>query len=243
MGNQSNDAAMVVAEIREGIARVCAQCHRTEDSVRLMAVTKTVPADRVNQVIGAGVTLLGENKAQELLAKYDLYQKEGVEIHFIGHLQTNKVRQIVDKVTMIQSLDSIPLAKEIQRQCEKHGREMDCLVEVNVGSELTKSGVAPEALEDFIREAAAFSRLRIRGIMAIPPVCGTELEQERNFSRLQELFIDIGGKNVDNMAMEILSMGMSDDYLLAIKHGATLVRLGTRLFGQRIYAATPESTV
>lgn len=237
MGNQSNDAAAVVAEIREGIARVCAACRRPEESVRLMAVTKTVPADRVNQVIGAGVTLLGENKAQELLGKYDSYRKDGVEIHFIGHLQTNKVRQIIDKVTMIQSLDSIPLAKEIQRQCEKHDLEMDCLVEVNVGSELTKSGVAPEALEDFIREASGFSRLHIRGMMAIPPVCETELDQERNFSRLQELFIDIGGKNVDNIAMEILSMGMSDDYLLAIKHGATLVRLGTRLFGRRVYTA------
>lgn len=227
----------VAQELWENIAEACARAGRPEGSVRLMAVTKTVPPERVNEAIDAGVTLLGENRAQELLAKYDAYRKGQTEIHFIGHLQTNKVRQIIDKVSMIQSLDSIPLAREIQRQCEKHGRDMDCLVEVNVGSELTKSGVAPEALEDFIREAAGFSRLHIRGIMAIPPVCDTELEQERNFSRLHQLFIDIGEKNVDNIAMEILSMGMSGDYLTAIKHGSTLVRLGTVLFGRRIYPA------
>lgn len=239
MQNQLNDTlpvAEAVDEIRTNIARACAAARRSDESVRLMAVTKTVPPERVNEAIGAGVTLLGENKAQELLSKYDAYEIENAEIHFIGHLQTNKVRQIIDKVTMIQSLDSIPLAEEIQRQCEKRGLEMDCLVEVNVGSELTKSGVAPERLEDFIRQAAGFSRLHIRGIMAIPPICDTELEQERNFSRLHELFVDIGAKNVDNIAMEILSMGMSNDYLLAIKHGATLVRLGTILFGRRVYS-------
>lgn len=238
MENQLNDAlpvADVVNEIRAKIAEACESAGRPADSVRLMAVTKTVPAQRVNQAICAGITLLGENKAQELLSKYDAYQRENVEIHFIGHLQTNKVRQIIDKVTMIQSLDSISLAEEIQRQCEKHDLEMDCLVEVNVGGELTKSGVAAENLEDFVRQAAGFSRLHIRGIMAIPPICNTELEQERNFSRLHELFVDIGAKNVDNIAMEILSMGMSSDYLLAIKYGATLVRLGTTLFGRRAY--------
>lgn len=117
--------------------------------VRLMAVTKTVEAARVNEAIGAGVRLLGENRAQELLSKYDDYRKDGVEIHFIGHLQTNKVRQIADKVTMIQSLDSLPLAREIEKQCAKLGKKMDCLVEVNIGSELTKSGVSPKRFRNF----------------------------------------------------------------------------------------------
>lgn len=243
MESQSNDTlsvAQVVAGIRESIARACTACGRPVESVQLMAVTKTVPAERVNEAIDAGVTLLGENKAQELLSKYDSYHKDNAAIHFIGHLQTNKVRQIIDKVTMIQSLDSLALAQEIQRQCEKNEREMDCLVEVNVGGELTKSGVTPEGLEEFLSKVAGFPRLHVRGLMAIPPVCDTELEQERNFSRLHELFVDISRKNVDNIAMETLSMGMSGDYLLAIKHGATLVRLGTILFGRRVYGSAGQ---
>ena len=227
--------AQAVTEIQENIAQVCAACGRPADSVTLMAVTKTVPPERVNEAVDAGISFLGENRAQEMLSKYDQYKKENVQIHFIGHLQSNKVRQIIDKVTMIQSLDSLSLAGEIQRQCEKHNKEMDCLVEVNIGSELTKSGVAPEQLEDFIRQAAVFSRLHIQGIMAIPPVCESQLELERNFSRLHELSTDIKAKNVDNVAMKILSMGMSGDYMTAIKHGSTMVRLGTVLFGRRAY--------
>lgn len=227
--------AQAVAEIKENISQVCAACGRPEDSITLMAVTKTVPPERVNEAIAAGISFLGENRAQEMLSKYDRYKKENVQIHFIGHLQSNKVRQIIDKVTMIQSLDSLSLAGEIQRQCEKHNKEMDCLVEVNIGSELTKSGIAPEELEDFIYQAAQFSKLHIQGIMAIPPVCDSQLELERNFSRLHELFIDIRAKNIDNVAMKILSMGMSGDYVAAIKHGSTMVRLGTVLFGRRAY--------
>ncbi len=225
----------ILSQIRDNIAETCAQCGRSPSDVRLMAVTKTVPPERVNEAIACGVDLLGENKAQELCAKYDAYQKDHVEIHFIGHLQTNKVRQIIDKVTMVQSLDSIPLAKEIQRQCEKHDREMDCLVEVNIGSELTKSGVDPTRLADFFAEAACFDRLHLRGIMAIPPIFSSDLEKERCFADLQKLFIDIGAKNIDNINMDFLSMGMSDDYLLALKHGSNLIRLGSVIFGRRNY--------
>ena len=228
--------AATVRDITERIAETCAKCGRDPADVRLMAVTKTVEAARVNEAIGAGVRLLGENRAQELLSKYDDYRKDGVEIHFIGHLQTNKVRQIADKVTMIQSLDSLPLAREIEKQCAKLGKKMDCLVEVNIGSELTKSGVSPEALPEFLEEVSSVGGICVRGLMSIPPVCENDLERERYFSSLYKLFVDIGQKKIDNISMDFLSMGMSDDYLLAIKHGSSLVRIGTALCGRRAYA-------
>ncbi len=232
---QTKTIQEILNRIHDNIAETCTQCGRSSSDVRLMAVTKTVPPERVNEAIACGVTLLGENKAQELCAKYDAYQKEHVEIHFIGHLQTNKVRQIIDKVTMIQSLDSIPLAKEIQRQCEKHNREMDCLVEVNIGNELTKSGVSTDELDDFLAQAACFDRLHLRGMMVIPPIFTSDLEKERCFADLQKLFIDIRAKKIDNINMDFLSMGMSDDYLLALKHGSNLIRLGSVIFGRRNY--------
>ncbi len=200
-----------------------------------MAVTKTVDPQRVNEAIAAGVTLLGENKAQELCAKYDQYQKDGVEIHFIGHLQTNKVKQIIDKVCMIQSLDSIALAQEIQKQCEKHDRTMDCLVEVNIGNEANKSGVLPEELEDFLVKVSGFSRIHVRGLMSIPPVCEINEEIEQYFCKMQKLFVDIKAKKLDNIHMDFLSMGMSGDYPLAVKYGSTMVRIGTAMFGHRNY--------
>lgn len=227
--------AQVIEEIREKMAEACYVGGRAPEEVRLMAVTKTVEPSRVNEAIAAGVTLLGENKAQELLAKYDAYEKEQTEIHFIGHLQSNKVRQIIDKVTMIESLDSLSLAEEIERQCEIRDLHRDCLVEINIGGELTKTGIGPEVVENFLEQIASFRRIHVRGIMAIPPICASQLEKERNFSHLRQVFIDIGSKKIDNTNMEILSMGMSDDYLLAIKHGSTQVRLGTVLFGRRTY--------
>ena len=200
-----------------------------------MAVTKTVEPSRVNEAIGAGVNLLGENKAQELLAKYDTYDKDGVGIHFIGHLQSNKVRQIITKVTMIQSLDSISLAQEIERQCIKNNVEMNCLVEVNIGNELSKSGVNPDNVVQFMEQLPAFPHIHVRGIMSIPPICETEQEKEGYFSSLYKLFVDIGDKKIDNINMDFLSMGMSDDYTLAVKHGSNLVRIGSAMFGRRIY--------
>ena len=228
--------AQQVARIQEEIWETCAACGRDPASVRLMAVTKTVEPERVNQAIQAGVRLLGENKAQELLEKFDAYHKEQVEIHFIGHLQTNKVRQIVDRVTMVQSLDSVHLAAELDKQCAKLGKVMDCLVEVNVGSELTKSGVEPERLLDFLGELSQFHQIHVRGLMAIPPICESDREIEGYFSDLHKLFVDIGGEKIDNINMDFLSMGMSGDYLLAIKHGSNIVRIGTALFGHRDYA-------
>jgi pyridoxal phosphate enzyme (YggS family) len=215
------------------IGEAAAKAGRPPDSVRLMAVTKTVPAKTVNEAISLGIRLLGENRAQELCEKYDKYAKTGVEIHFIGHLQGNKARQIVDKVDMIQSLDRISLAKEIDTQAQKAGKTMRALIEVNIGGEASKSGVAPEGLEELLHEVSRFKSVRVEGLMTIPPVCGSTLDSERYFHKMQELWLDIQAKKIDNVIMEYLSMGMSDDYAAAIKHGANIVRVGTAIFGSR----------
>jgi pyridoxal phosphate enzyme (YggS family) len=152
------------------IAEEAVKAGRDPAEIKLMAVTKTQPPEKVNAAISAGITLLGENRAQELLEKYDAYDKGGVDIHFIGHLQTNKVKQIADKVSMTHSVDSIRLAEEINRQCEKLGKTMDVLVEVNIAGELSKSGVPPEAVEELLENIGALSSLRLRGLMTVPPV-------------------------------------------------------------------------
>ena len=198
-------------------------------------MTKTVDPVLVNAAIGAGITLLGENKAQELCAKYDSYHKDGVQIHFIGHLQTNKVRQIVDKVSMVESVDSIKLAREIDRHCAAIGKVMDVLLEVNIGREENKTGIFPELLPALLEEAGKLERIRVRGLMTIPPVCETEEEVLQYFSQMSQLFIDIKQKKYDNISMEILSMGMSADYLAAVRCGSNIVRIGTAMFGQRNY--------
>ena len=200
-----------------------------------MAVTKTVDPVLVNARHRAGITLLGENKAQELCAKYDSYHKDGVQIHFIGHLQTNKVRQIVDKVSMVESVDSIKLAREIDRHCAAIGKVMDVLLEVNIGREENKTGVFPELLPALLEEAGKLEHIRVRGLMTIPPVCETEEEVLQYFSQMRQLFIDIKQKKYDNISMEILSMGMSADYLAAVRCGSNIVRIGTAMFGQRNY--------
>ena len=165
-------------EVRENVRSILQQVRQTAleagrdpRQVQVMAVTKTVAPELVNAAIAEGITLLGENKAQELCEKYDSYCKEGVSIHFIGHLQTNKVRQIVDKVCMIESVDSVRLAREIERQCSNIGKVMDVLVEVNIGAEESKSGVSPEQLPALLQEIGQFEHIRVRGLMTIPPVC------------------------------------------------------------------------
>ena len=218
---------------------MCVQlCSRSETPPCRRAgtrLTKTVDPVLVNAAIGAGITLLGENKAQELCAKYDSYHKDGVQIHFIGHLQTNKVRQIVDKVSMVESVDSIKLAREIDRHCAAIGKVMDVLLEVNIGREENKTGIFPEFLPALLEEAGKLEHIRVRGLMTIPPVCETEEEVLQYFSQMRQLFIDIKQKKYDNISMEILSMGMSADYLAAVRCGSNIVRIGTAMFGQRNY--------
>lgn len=229
------EVAQNVQKIAQDVREAALQAGRDPSEVQVMAVTKTVDPVLVNAAIGAGITLLGENKAQELCAKYDSYHKDGVQIHFIGHLQTNKVRQIVDKVSMVESVDSIKLAREIDRHCAAIGKVMDVLLEVNIGREENKTGIFPEFLPALLEEAGKLEHIRVRGLMTIPPVCETEEEVLQYFSQMRQLFIDIKQKKYDNISMEILSMGMSADYLAAVRCGSNIVRIGTVMFGQRNY--------
>lgn len=195
------------------------------DAVRLMAVTKTRSADLVNFAVSLGIGLLGENRVQEFLQKYENYSKK-CEINFIGGLQNNKVKYIINKVDMIHSVDSVKLAGEINRQAEKHGRVMDVLVEVNIGREPGKNGISPEEADELCDVVSGLSCLRLRGLMAIPPA-GSGVE--RYFADMQRMFTD----RKKHEHFDTLSMGMSNDYALAVKYGSTIVRIGSALFGER----------
>lgn len=197
-----------------------------------MAVTKTVSPERINFAVGKGVTLLGENRVQEYLSKKDSYDSSA-EVHFIGHLQTNKVKYIIDSVSMIQSVDSLKLAREIDRLAAKAGRVMDILIEINIGEEETKSGIDSGAMKELATEIQSLENLRLRGLMAIPPIGADESVFEEMHGLYEELKGMGGG--LPRAAIDTLSMGMSGDYELAIKHGSNLVRIGSALFGARNY--------
>ena len=223
-----------IKRLREEIATAAVQAGRNPRDIKLMAVTKTQSPQAVNQAIAAGITLLGENRAQELCARYDEYDKgPGVEIHFIGHLQTNKVKMVLGKASLVQSVGSLRLAKEISKQGAAGGVITDLLLEINIGEEQSKGGVPPSQAEQIVREIALLPAVKLQGLMAIPPIWEENGDGERFFAQMQEILVDIRGKKIDNVSMEILSMGMSDDFTAAIKHGSTLVRVGTAIFGKR----------
>ncbi len=221
-----------MASVREHIAALEREYGH---KVTLVAATKTVPAEYINYAIDElGLTEIGENRVQELLEKYGELHKDGVTIHFIGQLQKNKVKYIIDKVDMIQSLDSLSLAKEIEKQAEKHGKVMDVLVEINSGREENKGGIMPEDLPGFLTAIEPFSHIRVRGLMTIAPNLPKKEELSVYFSETFQIFIDILQKRLHNICEPILSMGMSDSYEYAVKEGATMVRLGSVLFGHRV---------
>lgn len=220
--------------IRNRISEAAIKSGRNPEDVTLMAVTKTVDPIFINHAIEYGINLIGENKVQEFLSKEDYLHMEGCKAHLIGHLQTNKVKQIVGKVDMIQSVDSIKLAKEIEKQSVNKGVITNCLVEVNIGDEDSKTGLELSMLEDTVYQISEMKNIRIKGLMTIPPLC-EEKELNRYFSKMHQMFVDISSKKIDNVSMEILSMGMSSDYESAILNGSNLVRVGTSIFGQRIY--------
>lgn len=219
--------------IHEQIAAACARAGRRMEEVTLLGVTKTVPVEKINLAIEMGIGEIGENRVQEYLSKRESLLP--VKTHLIGHLQTNKAAQIVDKVDMIQSVDSLRLAAALQAAAEKKDVTVDILAEVNIGEEESKSGVSPADAVTFCEEMRAFSRLRLRGLMTVPPISDTERKKREYFSRMSQLFIDIRTKNVDNSNMNILSMGMSDDFVEAILEGSTMVRIGSAIFGKRQY--------
>ena len=221
--------------IRARIREAAEKSGRRESEIRLMAVTKTVEPVFINHAISCGVDLIGENKVQEFLGKQPFLQLDGVEAHLIGHLQTNKVRQIVPHVSMIQSVDSLKLALEIEKQCAKIDKIMDCLVEVNIAGEDSKTGLAQEALPTLLEEMAKMPHIHVRGLMTIPPICEEKEKLCAYFQKMHAMFVDIGHQNIDNIDMQILSMGMSSDYAEAIACGATMVRVGSSIFGPRLY--------
>lgn len=223
-----------IAEIQKNIETAAKEAGRNPADIRFMAVTKTVAADDVVKICDHGLALVGENRAQELLEKYEAYKAANLEIHFIGHLQSNKVRQIIDKVSLIHSVGSLKLAEEIDRQvCIKGLEPMPILIEVNIGGEEAKSGVSPHELKALLAEVAKLEHVKIKGLMCIPPFTDDESLTNAYFEKMHKLFIDIINTKMDNVTMEILSMGMSGDYMHAIKHGSNLVRIGSSLFGKR----------
>lgn len=224
-----------VAAVKENIAAAAFRCGRSPDEIKLVAATKMNDAGRVRQAIAAGVDICGENRVQELQEKYALGAYEGCPLHFIGHLQKNKVKYIVGKVGLIHSVDSVALASEINKRAAALGIVQDILLEVNIGAEPAKSGFAPGELSCALDAMAGFGSIRVLGLMAIPPICEKSEENRVYFRRMKQLFIDIGQKKYDNVCMLLLSMGMSADYEVAVEEGASLVRVGTGIFGARNY--------
>lgn len=224
-----------IKRIEENIARAAIKSGRSENDVSLVAVTKTVDVERINHAISCGIKYIGENKVQEFLQKKDDLLLDGVSAHLIGHLQTNKVSKIVGKVDMIESVDSVRLAEAISKKSIEFGIKTDILLQVNIGREESKSGILPEFVFETAEEISRFEGITIRGLMAIPPAQGNNAEKIKFFSNMYQLFIDIKGKKMDNSNVKVLSMGMSGDYALAVECGATLVRVGTGIFGYRNY--------
>ena len=221
--------------INEQISLSAQKSGRKREDIKLMAVTKTVEPIFINHAIECGVDLIGENKVQEFLSKREYLKLDNCNAHLIGHLQTNKVRQILPYVSMIQSLDSLKLAKEIEKQSEKLGMTTDCLIEVNVGDEENKTGIDFDSVMPLIEEISKMQRVKVKGLMAVPPICEENAKLCKYFEKMHHLFVDISGQNIDNISMCFLSMGMSGDFNEAILCGANMVRVGSSIFGPRLY--------
>jgi len=239
MENCSKEELLAVEEnykfIESRIAEAAVKSGRKREDITFLAATKTVCPEKINHAISCGLSAIGENRVQELLDKYEHYDLAHCDLQFIGRLQSNKIKYIIDKVSQIQSVDSMTQIKEISKQAQKHDLTMNILVEVNVGREESKGGVMPEALHEFIHEASEHKGIHVNGLMAIPPISDDTKLLMEYFSLMRQYYVDIGSKKLDNVGMNILSMGMSSDYYEAILCGANMVRIGSSLFGQRIY--------
>jgi len=219
-------------EVRERILAACARCGRDPEEVTLIAVSKTKPLEDLQAAFDCGCRVFGENKVQEILQK-EPEMPEDACFHMIGHLQRNKVRQVLRHVSMIHSVDSLRLAQQIGQDAEKEGLDMDILLEVNVAGEESKYGFAPEEVMEAAVQISTIPRVHIRGLMTIAPFVSNSEDNRVIFEKLYKLSVDIKSKNIDNVAMSVLSMGMTGDYEVAIEEGATMVRVGTGIFGAR----------
>lgn len=223
-------------EVNRRITEAAKKSGRERSDITLVAVTKTHPTEMMNTAIECGVTDIGENKPQEVRDKFaDVLP---VKWHLIGHLQTNKIKYIIDKVCLIHSVDSIHLMDEIDKQAKKHDIVMDILIEVNISGEESKSGISPSELESLLIHAGTLSNIKVRGLMTVAPKLCNNVTNTLHFNNMNRLFIDIKGKKYDNVTMDYLSMGMSGDFEEAIKCGSNMVRVGSAIFGKREYEIT-----
>jgi len=221
-------------EVQNNIRQACEKVGREVEEVTLITVSKTKPIAMIDEIYQDGIRKFGENKVQDFVDKYEAMPKD-IEWHMIGHLQRNKVKYIVDKVAMIHSVDSLRLAEEISKEAEKKGLTVNVLVEVNVAGEQTKYGYSIEETEEAVRSFSRLPGLLVKGLMTSAPYVEDAQENRNYFRMLKNLCVDINSKNIDNVCMDSLSMGMTNDYIVAIEEGATLVRVGTAIFGERNY--------
>ena len=221
-------------QVEQNIERACKKAGRARSEVTLIAVSKTKPVEMIQEIYDAGCRDFGENKVQELCEKIEQLPND-IKWHMIGHLQRNKVKYIVDKVSMIHSVDSLRLAEEISKEALKKNVTVSVLIEVNVAGEETKFGVAPSEVEELLRQVAVLPGIVVKGLMTIAPFVDNPEDNRRYFAALKQLSVDITKKNIDNITMNVLSMGMTGDYTVAIEEGASFVRVGTGIFGERQY--------
>ena len=230
-----------VAAIRAKMDEAAIACGRDPKEILLCAATKMNDADAVRQAIAAGVDCCGENRAQELTAKLRDDAYRGKPVHFIGRLQTNKVKQVVGKVDLIQSVDRENLMEAIQKEAARQGITQDILLEVNIGREEAKGGFLPEDLPAILNKITDFPNVRVRGLMAIPPICQKDTDNDKFFQEMCNIGVDIMEKKYDNVSVDILSMGMSNDFARAIACGSTMIRIGTGIFGARDYTKSHQT--
>ena len=223
-------------EVEEKIAKACERAGRAREEVTLIAVSKTKPVEMLQEIYDEGIRDFGENKVQELTEKYEVMPKD-MKWHMIGHLQRNKVKYIVDKVALIHSVDSLRLAETIENEAAKHNVTVPILIEVNVAQEESKFGLKTEEVLSLVESMAALPHINIKGLMTIAPYVEDPEENRGIFRQLKKLSVDIAAKNINNVNMSVLSMGMTGDYQVAIEEGATMVRVGTGIFGARLYGA------
>ena len=225
---------MNLNEVEQNIITACEKSGRNREEITLIAVSKTKPVSLLEEAYGAGVRNFGENKVQEMCEKYELMEKD-IKWHMIGHLQTNKVKYLIGKTALIHSVDSYKLACEIEKQAAKHDCIMDVLIEVNIAEEESKFGLAEDEVIHMVKQIAELPHVRIKGLMTVAPYVVDSEENRPFFRKIKQLSVDIDNQNIDNVSMNILSMGMTGDYMVAIEEGATMVRVGTGIFGERNY--------
>lgn len=221
-------------EVQDNISEACRRSGRNPKEVTLIAVSKTKPVEVLQDAYDAGARFFGENKVQEITAKYPVLPSD-IHWHMIGHLQRNKVKYIIDKVDMIHSVDSLRLAQTIEQEAAKHNKIMPILLEVNIAEEDTKFGLKVQEVQPLLEEISSFEHIQVEGLMTIAPFVDNAEDNREVFRALKKLSVDISGKNINNINMHVLSMGMTGDYEVAVEEGATMVRVGTGIFGARNY--------